>query len=127
MSRAHDGEVAVVERRDRGHPEALGGGNDRCVDRSEPEIGVGLDQLRDMRRDDQRAALTCEQFDARLVIRIDADGRGDERPGIYQERDGSNPSSSSRCSASRAENPGGPSPSATKPSRRCPPFGASPT
>lgn len=45
VRRPHDGEVSVVESRDRLDPESLRNGDDRGVDEAEAEVAVGLDQL----------------------------------------------------------------------------------
>ena len=49
MSRADDGEVAVVEGREVGGAEPLAGGNDLGIDDPELEIGVLAEQLVDSR------------------------------------------------------------------------------
>ena len=45
MAGPNHGEVPTVERGDGGDPEAFGQSDDAGVDQSQPEIGVGLDQL----------------------------------------------------------------------------------
>jgi hypothetical protein len=57
------------------------------------------------RRNNERARLALEQLGTGGVVRIVADGRGDERPGVDDQSYGVNPSASRRSSASRTENP----------------------
>ena len=78
VARSYDGEVASVERGDRGFSESFGGGDHTGVDGSEPEVGVGVDQVGHASEIVGLHGMELEQGAAQLAQKAGLGGRPEE-------------------------------------------------